>query len=103
MTDMEHPRYDLVMAYSEALDRHGLIRPPVSPIDEESHDDLVSAFFLTQPDPAEDPAETTASEELELFAAYAEFLAFRGELADSVIITPKAVADRVYSEVNRRG
>lgn len=104
MTYLPHPRYDVVMAYSEALDQHGLLRPPVSPIDEETHDDLVTAFFETQPWPKEDPAETAPGEELDLFARYAGFLAERDELISGTILTPKAVAERVYHGMQgRRG
>ena len=102
MSDLPYPNYDLVMAYSEALDRHGLLRPPVPSINEESHDDLVMSFLGTEPAPEEDPAETSFGMEVSIFARYTDFLTERGELVSGVIITPQAVADRVYAAMSHR-
>jgi hypothetical protein len=95
---MPHARYDLILEYSMALDEHGLLRQPYSPIDEESHDDLVTLFCTTLPW-VEDPAETYPGEELELFARYADFLKNRGELGPHPILTPAVVAERFYAKV----
>lgn len=96
---MTHPRYDLLMAYSEELDGHGLMRVPQSPIDEATHDDLVTDFCGNWLPPVpEDPAETTLDEERELFALYATYLGDRGELARHPILTPRVVGERVLAK-----
>lgn len=96
---MPHPRYDWLMAYSEALDAHKLLRQPYDVLEEESHDDLVTAFIGTLPAPGPDPAETTATEEIELAIAYAQWLEDKGELVDHPLLTPEAIAHRAFAEV----
>jgi hypothetical protein len=99
MPTMPHPRYDWLMAYSEALDEHRLLRQPYDPLEHESHDELVTQFAMTLPLPGPDPAITTATEELDLAAAYAGWLADRRELVVHPILTPEVVAQRLYSNV----
>jgi hypothetical protein len=96
---MPHPRYDWLMAYSEELDRHGLLRPPYDVLTDESHEELLCAFAMTLPVPGFDPAITTPTEELDLAAAYAGWLADRGELVAHPILTPSVVAQRLYAKV----
>lgn len=92
--EMPHPRYDWLMAYSEALGHHGLLRASYDVLEERSYDDLVTAFCATLPAPPPDPAETTPTEELDLSVAYAGWLADEGELVDHPILTPVVVAQR---------
>lgn len=100
--DMPHPRYDWLMAYSEALDKHKLMRQPYDALEEESHETLVTTFAMTLPAPGPDPAETTPTEELDLAAAYTDWLADRGEMVTHPILTPAAVAQRVYAEMQSK-
>jgi hypothetical protein len=99
---MPHPRYDWLMEFSEALDEHRLLRQPYDALEEESHDDLVTAFCATLPAPPPDPGVTTANEEIELAAAYAGWLADRGNLVVHPILTPEAVAHRTWAKVQQR-
>jgi hypothetical protein len=98
MNDMPHPRYDWLMEYSEALDEHRLLRETEEP----SHDELVTQFTITLPWPPEDAAETAPDEELELAAAYANWLHRWCQLVPHPILTPAAVAERLYAKMQSR-
>ena len=87
------------MAYSEELDGYHLLRAPQDPTQDDSHDDLVTAFTATLPAPPRDPAETTPNEELELMAAYADWLKAKGELVADPLLNPGVVAERLLWKI----
>jgi hypothetical protein len=94
VTDMSHPQHDLVTGYSEALDYYEMLRQPVSPLEDESHEELVTAFFAEMPPVGPQPEQVSADEEVEVLRQYAAFLDDRGDLVRHPLLTPAVAAER---------